>query len=96
MRGNKIDCYEAEKFGLVNKVVKKEELDSEVGNIAYELSKLAPNTMKLGLEAFNYQDKMNFDEAIPYLKDQLEKCLKSDDAQEGIKAFLEKRDPKWK
>ena len=96
MRGNKIDCYEAEKFGLVNKVVKKEELDSEVDNIASELSKLAPNTMKLGLEAFNYQDKMNFDEAIPYLKDQLEKCLKSDDAQEGIKAFLEKRDPKWK
>ena len=96
MRGNKIDCYDAEKFGLVNKVVKKEELDCEVDNIAAELSKLAPNTMKLGLEAFNYQDKMEFDEAIPYLKDQLEKCLQSDDAQEGIKAFLEKRDPKWK
>ena len=83
-------------FGLVNKVVHREKLSEEVNKIASELSKLAPGTMKLGLEAYNHQDKMDFDEAVPFLKEQLEKCLKSDDAKEGITAFLEKRDPEWK
>ena len=96
MRGNKISSHDAERFGLVNKVVHKEELSKEVNKIASELSKLAPGTMKLGLEAYNHQDKMDFDEAVPFLKEQLEKCLKSDDAKEGITAFLEKRDPDWK
>ena len=96
MRGNKISSHDAERFGLVNKVVHKEKLSEEVNKIAAELSKLAPGTMKLGLEAYNHQDKMDFDEAVPFLKEQLEKCLKSDDAKEGITAFLEKRDPDWK
>ena len=96
MRGNKISSHDAERFGLVNKVVHKEQLSEEVNKIAAELSKLAPGTMKLGLEAYNHQDKMDFDEAVPFLKEQLEKCLKSDDAKEGITAFLEKRDPNWK
>lgn len=96
MRGNKISSHDAERFGLVNKVVDKEKLGKEVNKIATELSKLAPGTMRLGLEAYNHQDKMDFDEAVPFLKEQLEKCLKSDDAKEGITAFLEKRDPEWK
>lgn len=96
MRGNKISSHDAERFGLVNKVVDKEKLGKEVNKIATELSKLAPGTMRLGLEAYNHQDKMDFDEAVPFLKEQLEKCLKSDDAKEGITAFLEKRDPDWK
>jgi enoyl-CoA hydratase/carnithine racemase len=96
MRGNKISSHDAERFGLVNKVVDKEKLGKEVNKIATELSKLAPGTMRLGLEAYNHQDKMDFDEAVPFLKEQLEKCLESDDAKEGITAFLEKRDPDWK
>ena len=76
MRGNKISSHDAERFGLVNKVVNREELSKEVNKIAAELSKLAPGTMKLGLEAYNHQDKMDFDEAVPFLKEQLEKCLK--------------------
>ncbi len=51
--------------------------------------------MSLGLAAFAQQDAMDFDDALPYLRSQLEACLSSADAKEGITAFLEKRDPVW-
>jgi enoyl-CoA hydratase/carnithine racemase len=51
--------------------------------------------MQIGLKAYAHQDNMSFNEALPYLQKQIEECFKSDDAQEGIAAFLEKRDPKW-
>ena len=38
---------------------------------------------------------MDFDTALPYLRTQIDACLKSADAKEGINAFLEKREPKW-
>lgn len=46
--------------------------------------------MQIGLEAYEKQDNKSFDEALPYLKEQIAECFKSKDAQEGIKAFLEK------
>ena len=71
------------------------QLDQHVDNLAKELSSLAPGTMQTGLKAYAHQDNMSFNEALPYLQKQIEECFKSDDAQEGIAAFLEKRDPKW-
>jgi enoyl-CoA hydratase/carnithine racemase len=38
---------------------------------------------------------MDFDSALPFLRDQLNACLQSADAKEGISAFLEKREPQW-
>ena len=96
MRGNAIDAETAQEYGLINKVVKAEDLDSMVDGIANELASLAPTTMRQGLAAYNAQDDLNFDEAIPFLKDELAKCLKGEDAKEGITAFLEKRPPNWK
>jgi len=51
--------------------------------------------MQIGLEAYAKQDNKSFDEALPYLQDQIARCFESDDAKEGISAFLEKRKPNW-
>ena len=95
MRGQPINAKKAEEWGLINESVNKDELDSRVNNLASELASLAPGTMQFGLEAYEKQDSMSFDEALPYLQKQIAKCFEGDDAKEGISAFLEKREPDW-
>ena len=95
MRGKPINANEAEKWGLINESVKPENLEQKVKEIAEELASLAPETMKLGLEAYEKQDSKDFNEALPYLKEQIAKCFEGKDAKEGITAFLEKRKPNW-
>ena len=95
MRGQAIDSKKAEEWGLINESVKKEELNEKVDKLANELASLAPETMKFGLEAYEKQDSKSFDDALPYLKEQIAKCFESKDAKEGITAFLEKRKPNW-
>ncbi len=95
MRGHPLTSAQAEKTGLINKSLPVSELDLHVNDLAIELAALAPNTMQLGLAAYNRQDHMDFDTALPFLKEQIDNCLKSEDAKEGINAFLEKRDPVW-
>ena len=70
-------------------------MHSRVNEIVNDLASLAPGTMKMGLESFVRQEDMEFEKAIPLLKENLDACLKSADAKEGITAFLEKREPKW-
>ena len=95
MRGKPIDSKKAMDWGLINKTVKKEDLDKKVDKLADELASLAPETMQFGLEAYEKQDSKSFDEALPYLKEQIAKCFEGKDAKEGITAFLEKRKPNW-
>ena len=95
MRGQSIDSLEAEKWGLIYKSVDRIELDDAVSSLAEELANLAPETMQFGLEAYEKQDSKSFDEALPYLQEQIAKCFEGKDAKEGIAAFLEKRKPKW-
>jgi enoyl-CoA hydratase/carnithine racemase len=95
MRGQPIDASKAVKFGLINQSVNKEHLDETVNSLAKELASLAPETMRFGLEAYEKQDSKSFDEALPYLQEQIAKCFEGKDAKEGISAFLEKRKPNW-
>lgn len=95
MRGRPIDAAEAARHGLINEAVPADELDERVEALAAEFAALAPGSMQMGLAAYNAQDDMSFDEALPWLRTRIEACLKSPDAREGIAAFLEKREPKW-
>jgi enoyl-CoA hydratase/carnithine racemase len=95
MRGKPIDSKKAQEWGLINEYVNRDELDKRVDEITKELASLAPQTMQLGLKAYEKQDSKSFDEALPYLKEQISECFKSEDAKEGITAFLEKRKPNW-
>jgi len=96
MRGKPIDANKAERWGLINEYVATDELDEKVNKLAEELASLAPGTMQFGLEAYEKQDALEFDKALPYLQKQIAKCFESEDAKEGIAAFLEKRKPHWK
>jgi len=96
MRGEAIDAMTAEKYGLITQAVAQDELDQTVNKLATDFANLPPKTMKMGLAAYNRQDAMAFDDALPYLKEQLAKCLQAEDAKEGIAAFFEKREPQWK
>ena len=95
MRGQPIDVSKAEKFGLINQSVNKEYLDETVNSLAKELASLAPETMQFGLEAYEKQDSKSFNEALPYLQEQIAQCFEGKNAKEGISAFLEKRKPNW-
>ena len=96
MRGQPIDSDKAEKWGLINQSVSADELEKTVSDLADELASLAPETMQLGLAAYEKQDALAFDEALPFLQEQIAQCFQNDDAKEGIAAFLEKRKPNWK
>jgi len=95
MRGQPINARKAEEWGLINKSVPAEKLDETVANLASELASLAPGTMQFGLEAYVKQDGMDFDDALPYLAKKSAETFAGPDAQEGISAFLEKREPNW-
>jgi len=93
--GEKLDAEEAACLGLVNAAVSPEALDAEVKKITDALLGKSPITVRLGLRAFAAQDDLDLETAIPMLRDRLGECLATDDAREGLMAFMQKRAPQW-
>ncbi len=93
--GEQIDAHEAERIGLVNKVVPAEEFDAAVAEWAGKLASKSPLLMRLGKDAMYRQQDMAFDDALEFLRAQLSLAFSTEDIQEGVKAFFEKRDPVW-
>lgn len=94
-QGEPIDAQAAASWGLINESVPAADLAERVAARARALANLAPTTMQMGLEAYVKQEDMDFDDALPYLRTQIDACVQSADAKEGITAFLEKREPQW-
>lgn len=94
--GERVSASEAAQLGLINRAVPADELDSAVAELAGKLAAAPPEVTALGLEAFYAQDAMAYDDALPYLETMLGKVLSTDDAREGLMAFLGKRPPRWR
>lgn len=95
LRGQKLPAGRAAEVGLVNRAVEAAALDAEVDALCEDLAGRAPVAMRLGLRAFAAQDGMDLEKSLPMLREKLGECLGTDDAREGLMAFLEKRQPKW-
>src|SRR5215208_6576274 len=93
--GEQISAEEAERIGLVNRVVPAAEFDAAVGDWAARLAAKSPVLMRMGKDAMFRQQDMAFEEALDFLRAQLAIAFATEDIQEGVKAFFEKRDPVW-
>jgi enoyl-CoA hydratase len=93
--GEQIPATEAERIGIVNRVVPAAEFDAAVQDWAARLAAKSPLLMRLGKDAMYRQQDMAFADALEYLQAQLSLAFSTEDIQEGVKAFFEKRDPVW-
>jgi enoyl-CoA hydratase len=93
--GEQISAEEAERIGIVNRVVPAEEFDAFVADWAGKLAAKSPVLMRMGKDAMFRQQDMAFEQALDFLRAQLAIAFATDDIQEGVKAFFEKRDPVW-
>ncbi len=96
LTGRFISADEAEKFGLVNQVVSPAKLSKETRNLAMEMTKYSRYTLAFGKEAFYSQVDLNERSAYEYATHAIAMNCFDEDAQEGMKAFLEKRAPVWR
>jgi enoyl-CoA hydratase/carnithine racemase len=93
--GEQISAEEAERIGIVNRVVPAAEFDEAVRGWAEQLAGKSPVMMRLGKDAIFRQLDMDFLDALDFLRAQLTIAFSTEDIQEGVRAFFEKRDPNW-
>lgn len=96
IRAKTASAEEAERLGLVSKTVPTDMLDTEVQALVDEIFQYSPSAIRLGLEAFDNLKNQSPAGAHSYLKQMLGECIQTEDAAEGMSAFIEKRKPVWK
>ncbi len=94
--GNKLSAEQALEMGMLTRIVPYEQLDEHVDQVLNQLSEKSPIGMKIGKQAFIDAEQKPLKEAIDFLSRKLVDVASTEDAVEGITAFLEKRPPAFK
>ncbi|PYX39407.1 MAG: enoyl-CoA hydratase [Acidobacteria bacterium] len=97
LTGRSISGKEAASMGLANGAVAEDQVDGVVEESVKNLLKLSPAALAVTKKAFYVWDSIHFDKGLARAeKIYFEELMQTQDAHEGINAFLEKREPKWK
>lgn len=94
--GEKLSADQAQEMGLITRAVEPDKLDESVNGILESLAGKSPIGMKIGKEAFYAMQDMGFEDALDFLCEKLGEVAATEDAVEGITAFIEKRPPVFK
>lgn len=96
LTGDMIDAETAHRFGLVNHVYLADELEAKTMELAEKIAEKAPIALQLSKEAVKFASRSNLDEGLRREVDLFAICFSTEDKQEGVAAFLEKRKPVFK
>lgn len=96
LTGQRLSAEEAVAAGMLNRAVPAEELDEATAEVCQRLIAGSPATLRLGRETFYRIAEMPLEQALAFALDQFTLNTMLEDAQEGILAFFEKREPEWK
>ena len=96
LTGDLISSEEAERVGLLNRVVAPEDLEAATRDLAGRIAARSPYAVRLGKEAFHRQRSLDMAGAYGVGKEAMVTNILAEDGQEGIAAFLEKRPPSYK
>lgn len=95
LTGRTIDPWEAQRLGVVSRVVPRDRLDEAVAEVVEELASLSPAALRIGRDSFYGLLHPDLDSALDRLQAGLTEVAMTEDAAEGVAAFLEKRPPNW-
>lgn len=96
LTARRVSAPEAEAIGLITRAVPPAVLDTEVEKVLDRLVRMGPAALRIGKQAFHRAADMPFDQGVDFLCGALGEVLATEDAAEGMAAFLQKRQPLFK
>lgn len=96
LTGTRVSAQQALAWGLVNRVVPASELEGATRALGQQLAAKSQAVLALGKRAFRRAEGLNLESATELLSAELSLNLTTEDAAEGVLAFLSKRPPEWK